>query len=102
MGQKLINEMRTDRPVDDQLYDNRVDQAFRYNLRIYWAKYLMNFLMNILYHFSVAGAFLVGGWLAINGKLEYGAVVAFASGLARVNDPWGDLVNYFRETTNNQ
>jgi ABC-type multidrug transport system fused ATPase/permease subunit len=102
MGQKLMNEMRMERPVDDHLYGRRVDQAFRYNLRIYWAKYLMNFLMNILYHFSVAGTFLVGGWLAINGRLEYGAVVAFASGLARVNDPWGDLVNYFRETTNTQ
>ncbi|MFO1061850.1 MAG: hypothetical protein U1E53_33380, partial [Dongiaceae bacterium] len=43
-----------------------------------------------------------GGWLAVTGRLEYGAVVAFASGLARVNDPWGDLVNYFRETTNTQ
>jgi ABC-type multidrug transport system fused ATPase/permease subunit len=102
MGQKLITEMSADRPVDDRLYDRRVDQAFRYNLHIYWAKYLMNFLMNILYHFSVAGTFLVGGWLAITGRLEYGAVVAFASGLARVNDPWGDLVNYFRETTNTQ
>jgi len=26
-------------------------------------------------------------------------VVAFVSGLARVNDPWGDLVDWFREMT---
>jgi hypothetical protein len=27
-------------------------------------------------------------------------VVAFISGLAKVNDPWGDLVNFFRDVTN--
>jgi ABC-type bacteriocin/lantibiotic exporter with double-glycine peptidase domain len=29
-----------------------------------------------------------------------GTVVAFISGLNRMNDPWGDLVNYFRDLTN--
>jgi hypothetical protein len=24
-------------------------------------------------------------------------VVAFISGIGRLNDPWGDLVNYFRD-----
>ena len=26
-------------------------------------------------------------------------MVAFVSGLAKVNDPWGDLVDWFREMT---
>jgi hypothetical protein len=26
-----------------------------------------------------------------------GAVVAFISAVGRLNDPWGDLVNYFRD-----
>jgi hypothetical protein len=34
--------------------------------------------------------------------MEYGAVVAFVSGLSQINDPWGDLVNYFRDLTNAQ
>jgi hypothetical protein len=29
-------------------------------------------------------------------QLEVGGVVAFISGVGRLNDPWGDLVNYFR------
>jgi hypothetical protein len=58
--------------------------------------------MNIRCHFSVTGTFLVGGWLAITGGLDYGAVVAFAAGLARVDDPWGDLVDDFREVANTQ
>lgn len=36
----------------------------------------------------------------IQGRTEVGTVVAFISGLNRVNDPWGDLVNYFRDMTN--
>jgi hypothetical protein len=29
-------------------------------------------------------------------------VVAFISGIDRLNDPWGDLVNYFRDISVNQ
>jgi ABC-type bacteriocin/lantibiotic exporter with double-glycine peptidase domain len=36
----------------------------------------------------------------IEGKTEIGTVVAFISGMNRMNDPWGDLVNYFRDLTN--
>ena len=34
--------------------------------------------------------------------VEVGTVVAFISGLSKVNDPWGDLVNYMREATVSQ
>jgi hypothetical protein len=30
-------------------------------------------------------------------QLELGGVVAFISAVGRLNDPWGDLVNYFRD-----
>jgi ABC-type bacteriocin/lantibiotic exporter with double-glycine peptidase domain len=30
-------------------------------------------------------------------QLEVGGVVAFISAVGRLNDPWGDLVNYFRD-----
>ncbi|MBI3710337.1 MAG: hypothetical protein HY246_22050 [Proteobacteria bacterium] len=35
----------------------------------------------------------------MTGRVEVGTVVAFISGLAKVNDPWGDLVNWFLEMT---
>jgi hypothetical protein len=31
--------------------------------------------------------------------LEVGGIVAFISAIGRLNDPWGDLVNYFREVS---
>jgi hypothetical protein len=36
----------------------------------------------------------------VQGRTEVGTVVVFISGLSRVNDRWGDLVNYFRDATN--
>ena len=30
-------------------------------------------------------------------RVEIGGVVAFISGIGRITDPWGDLVNYFRD-----
>jgi hypothetical protein len=33
----------------------------------------------------------------IDGRTEVGTLVAFISGLHNLNDPWGDLVNWFRD-----
>ena len=40
---------------------------------------------------------LIGGWMVHTDQLEVGGVVAFISAVGRLNDPWGDLVNYFRD-----
>jgi len=74
-----------------------VDGVFALNMSIFRIKYAQNFLMNVTYHCAVAAALGVGGYLAVNGRIEIGAVVAIVSGLARLNDPWGDLVNWWRE-----
>jgi ABC-type multidrug transport system fused ATPase/permease subunit len=74
-----------------------IDQVFRLNMGIFKIKYTQNFLMNVTYHGAVAVALGVGGYLAVDGRLEIGAVVAIVAGLGRLNDPWGDLVNWWRE-----
>jgi ABC-type multidrug transport system fused ATPase/permease subunit len=77
--------------------DRRIDQAFALDMGIFKFKFTMNFLMNICTHLQIVSALLVGGWWVYNNHLEIGGVVAFISGIARLNDPWGDLVNYFRD-----
>jgi ABC-type bacteriocin/lantibiotic exporter with double-glycine peptidase domain len=57
----------------------------------------MNFLMNLCSHLQVVAALLIGGWMVHTDQLQVGGVVAFISAVGRLNDPWGDLVNYFRE-----
>jgi ABC-type bacteriocin/lantibiotic exporter with double-glycine peptidase domain len=77
--------------------DGHIDRVFRINMGIFKLKFTMNFLMNLMHHLGVATVLGVGGWYAVQGRLEVGTVVAFVSGLAKVNDPWGDIVNWYRE-----
>jgi ABC-type bacteriocin/lantibiotic exporter with double-glycine peptidase domain len=89
-------------PREDGRYRRQVDNIYRLNMQIFRRKFGMNFLMNLLHQLGVVGILFVGGWFVIQGRTEVGTVVAFISGLNRVNDPWGDLVNYFRDMTNAQ
>ncbi len=84
---------------DSELQNERIDRVFVLNMGIYKLKFTMNLLMNAMYHFGITATLAVGGWYVVAGKLEVGTVVAFLSGLAKINDPWGDVVNWFREMT---
>jgi ABC-type multidrug transport system fused ATPase/permease subunit len=79
----------------------RIDRVFRINMYIFELKFTMNFLMNLCTHAQIIMALLLGGWRVLQGELEIGGVVAFISGIGRLTDPWGDLVNYFRELSVN-
>ena len=82
--------------------DRRIEQAFALDMGIFKLKFTMNFLMNICNHLQVVSALLVGGWWVCTGHIEIGGVVAFISVIGRLNDPWGDLVNYFRDVNVSQ
>ena len=82
--------------------EQRVDEVFTLHMGMYKIKFSMNFLMNLTYHAGVAAAFGYGGWLVLQGRIELGTLVAYVSGLAKINDPWGDLVNWFRDMTTNR
>lgn len=74
-----------------------IERVFGLNMGIYKLKYAMNLLMNLMHHLSVAAALCLGGWLVVGGRIEVGTVVAIVGGLGKLNDPWGDLVNWGRE-----
>ena len=77
--------------------DERVERVFTLNMGIYKLKYGMNLGMNLMYAMAVAIALGVGGWMAATGHIDVGTVVAVVAGLGKLNDPWGDLVNWGRE-----
>lgn len=81
-------------------YRRRVGNIYDLNMQIYRRKFAMNFLMNFLHHFGIVGILFVGGWLVLENRTQVGTIVAFISGLNQVKDPWGDLVNFFRDMTN--
>ena len=79
-----------------------IDQVFEIGMKIFRLKFTVNFLMNFCNHLQVVAALLFGGWYVLHNELVIGGVVAFISAVGRLNDPWGDLINYFRDlsTTN--
>ena len=85
---------------ESRSYRQRVGNIYSLNMQIYRRKYSMNFLINLLYHLGIMGILFVGGWFVMQGRTEIGTVVAFISGLTKVNDPWNDLVTFFRDMTN--
>lgn len=75
----------------------RIQRIFALDMGIVRLKFTMNFLMNLLYHLGVAATLALGGYFVVRGRTEVGTVVAFIAGLGQINDPWGDLVNWFRD-----
>ncbi len=84
-----------DLSLDESL--RRVDRVFKLDMGIFRFKYSMNFLMNLCTHGQIVGILMVGGWYVYTDQLNIGGVVAFLAAVNRLNDPWGDLVNYFRD-----
>ncbi len=74
-----------------------VQTLFSLNMSIYKFKFVMNFLMNFMTQLGYAGIFALGGYYVVTGKTEIGTVVAFISGLSKVTDPWGELVDWYRD-----
>lgn len=81
--------------------ESRIDHIFSVNMGIYRLKFSMNFLMNLCNHLQIVVGLLLGGWYVLQGDLAVGGIVAYISGIGRLNDPWGDLVNYFRDASVN-
>jgi ABC-type multidrug transport system fused ATPase/permease subunit len=96
----LIDDWTRDQgSIRRPVFLRRIDRVFALNLRIFKLKFSMNFLINELHHIGIVAILLAGSWLPLGGAIEIGTVVAFVSGLARVKEPWGDLVSYLREMT---
>jgi len=83
----------------DRTDNARIDHVFELDMGIFRLKFAMNYLMNLCSHLQIVAALLLGGWWVYTDRLAMGGVVAFISGIGRLNGPWGDLVNYFRDVS---
>ena len=90
-------EARAGSAERDRSDGKRIDRVLQLNMGIFKLKFSMNFLMNFCSQVQVVAALLIGGWMVHTDQLEVGGVVAFISAVGRLNDPWSDLVNYFRD-----
>ena len=97
----IVNEGADDAKASSKdTFRKRIKDVYHLNMQIFVRKFGMIFLMNLLFTLGAIGILGVGAWLLLQGRTDVGTIVAFISGLGLMNDPWRDLVNYFRELTN--
>ncbi len=90
----VTTETRDEAP---QVQRRRIDRVLALNLGIFQLKFSSTFAMNMLTHLGTAGVLALGGWYVVQGETEIGTVVAFVAGLAKITDPWRDLVAWYRD-----
>ncbi|UCE54012.1 MAG: ABC transporter ATP-binding protein/permease, partial [Desulfobacterales bacterium] len=82
--------------IESRKFDSLADKLQK--IRITWNLYRQgikvssNFFANI----SPFIIFLLGGYLAIKGQLELGALVAFLSAQEKLFDPWRELIDFYQ------
>jgi ABC-type multidrug transport system fused ATPase/permease subunit len=82
--------------IENRRYDQMVDKLFK--VRVTWNLYkfgikVLNSFFNSLSPFLI---FIVGGYLAIKGRLDLGALVAFISAQEKLYDPWRELIQFYQ------
>ncbi|WP_262265775.1 ABC transporter transmembrane domain-containing protein [Microvirga yunnanensis] len=92
----IIDQPRAGAATDSPQQEH-IQQVFAVNMGVIRLKFSMNFLMNLMHHLGIAAILALGGYYVVKGTAEVGTIVAFVSGLGQLNEPWGDLVNWFRD-----
>lgn len=82
--------------IENRKYSNFVDALFK--IRIVWVLYRqgVKVLNNLFQNLGPFMLFVVGGYLAIKGRFDLGALVAFLSAYEKLYDPWKELMEFYQ------
>jgi ABC-type multidrug transport system fused ATPase/permease subunit len=82
--------------MENRRYDKMIDKL--YKIRIVWNlyKFSVKSVNNFFSNLSPFLVFIVGGYLAIKGRLDLGALVAFISAQEKIYDPWKELIAFYQ------
>ena len=76
---------------------NDFDEIYEARRRVFLFKASSKLAMNVLTALGTAGILVLGGLLVIDGRTDVGTVVAALSGLARIAEPWRELIAFYRD-----
>ncbi len=82
--------------IENRKYSGYVRSLSR--VRIIWTLYRqgVKVLNNLFQNMGPFLLFLVGGYLAIKGQFDLGALVAFLSAYEKIYDPWKELMDFYQ------
>jgi ABC-type multidrug transport system fused ATPase/permease subunit len=82
--------------VENRKFGAIVDELLKIRIVLNLYRQGIKVISNFFTNFSPFLIFILGGYLAINGRLELGALVAFLSAQEKVFDPWRELIDFYQ------
>ncbi len=73
------------------------DEIYETRRGTYALKCSMKFALNLINGLGTVGILALGGFLMMAGKTDIGSIVASLSALGRINDPWRELIVFYRQ-----
>lgn len=80
------------------LFSHRLGNLFGIRFDIYQKKFFMKFLNNFINQLTPFFFYSVGGYLAIQGDITVGALVAALAAYKDLSSPWKELLTYYNQT----
>ncbi|QFI37314.1 cyclic nucleotide-binding domain-containing protein [Moritella marina ATCC 15381] len=95
-----VSDIRTNGGVRHRLslFSNRLGKLFGIRFEIYQKKFFMKFLNNFINQLTPFFFYSVGGYLAIQGEITVGALVAALAAYKDLSSPWKELLTYYNQT----
>lgn len=78
-------------------FSRRLGAIFTVRYKIYRQKFVIKFLNNFIQQLGPFFFYSIGGYLAINGQLEVGTLVAAITAHKDLAAPWKELLNYYQQ-----
>ena len=93
-----IQEVHTHNTARRELavFSRRLGAIYDVRLQIYIWKFIIKFLNNSINQLGPFCFYAIGGWLVINGDLEFGALFAAIAAHKDLAAPWKDLLNFYQ------
>lgn len=82
-----------------EVFSSLVEKILSLRTRFILTKNIMKTINNILIALGPFGVITYGGYMAINGNLEVGVILAFVTGLERLASPVRELVGSYSQIT---
>ncbi|MBW1979689.1 MAG: ABC transporter ATP-binding protein/permease [Deltaproteobacteria bacterium] len=83
-------------PIENEKFGRQAARLFNLRHRMNIYKFGIKFTNNFFQNMGPFILFLLGGYLAIEGRFDLGALVAFLSAYEKLYDPWKELMDYYQ------
>ena len=93
-----IQEVHTHNTARRELaeFSRRLGAIYDVRLQIYIWKFIIKFLNNSINQLGPFCFYAIGGWLVINGELEFGTLFAAIAAHKDLAAPWKELLNFYQ------